>query len=118
MAIVIERHITKHEIANKCLLLEDDKGTQTLEGKIAGQRVVVEAQGKQYHGHITDFYINGKFKAGVVFEVDDQHMDQKSFNFFFEQSVSEGKRLRWQYADGAQADGFPLLQAEITLRTR
>jgi len=113
-AVDFERHITKFEIVNQCILAEDDKGNNH-ELKFDGYDLLVLAGGKQYIASVRDFYVNGKFKVGIAFDHQKEHMN----DFFFDQSVSEAKRAKIHYdpAD-ARIDGRTPVSLEIYIVTK
>jgi hypothetical protein len=85
-AIKFERHITKYEIANQCLLLEDDQ-KKSYEDIFPTERLRIQAKGQTFQATIRNFYVKSVFKKAIGFDHEKGHMSE----FFFENSVTEGK---------------------------
>ena len=101
MALSFERVITRYELENRCILLRDDKKTDHSKEAGAG-RLSVQAGGRSYSAQVRDYYVDAKFQAGLYFEAKPGEGD-----FFFEQSVTLGKRARIKGA------GAGVLEVEV-----
>jgi hypothetical protein len=113
-AIKFERHITKFELTNQCILAEDDKGNNG--GlKFNNFDLLVRAGGKSYKASVREFYLNGKFKNGIAFDHEKDHLN----DFFFDQSVSENKRVRFSFdGDEPMIDGRHPIDLEVYVVTK
>jgi hypothetical protein len=115
----IERTVTKYEIEHHCLFLADDTLKRSISKELGSQKLIVRAGNKSYPAEVMDFYYKDKFVDGIVFGQGNAATEKHEFNFFFEQSVSEGKRLILNFhTDEAHEDGLPVVHAEIHLRTK
>ncbi len=116
MQTVFEKHITKYEVTNQCLILEDDAGTEYAKlftGE--NERLSITCEGREFEGILREYYVKNKFKLGIYFHHDEGHVSE----FFFETSLAEGKRARFTFDPEAPAkDGKRPLQIEIILITR
>jgi hypothetical protein len=107
-----EKHITRFELNNQCLLLEDLDGViQKLD--LPSDKIFVISENKIYPAYIRDFYVNGKFKSGIYFEHEEGHTSP----FFFEIGVTEGKRAIIKY-EGKTHENLPLLEVIIYVLTK
>lgn len=114
MAIEFEKHITKDEIKNQCIFLEDDAGSDH-GAKFDGYDFVVKSGKKQYMANLREFYIKSSFKNGVSFEQKEGTMN----DFFFDQSVGEGKRVKFKIdPDAAKEDGRIPIHMEVYVVTK
>ena len=84
-----ERHFSKFEVVNQCLLLTTDKN-EKVPMTFEGQKILVRSHGKLYTGNLREFYDKGEFKLGIAFEHEGDHLN----DFFFDQGVTENKRVR------------------------
>jgi hypothetical protein len=107
-----EKHITRFELNNQCLLLEDLNGViQKVE--LPSDKIFILSEGKLYTAYIRDFYVNGKFKSGIYFEHEEGHTS----DFFFEIGLTEGKRAIIKY-EGKIHEGLPLLEVTVYVLTK
>lgn len=110
MAVIkFERHITRFELNNQTILVEDDQGND--HGlKFPGFNLIVKTPDKNYPASLRDFYVGSKFKPGVAFDHEEGHLN----DFFFDQSVSENKRARITFnTDDAPIDGRIPVEIEV-----
>lgn len=113
-AIKFERHITKFELDYQCILAEDDKGNNH-DLKFTNYDLIVRAGGKTYKACVREFYLNGKFKNGVSFEHEKDHMN----DFFFDQSASGNKRVKFSFdPDEALIDNRHPIDMEVYVVTK
>lgn len=114
MAIEFEKHITKFEINNQCILVEDDSGSD--HGvKFDGYDFLVKAGKKEYKANLREFYIKSVFKNGVAFDQKEGTMS----DFFFDQSVGEGKRVKFKIdPDAEKIDGRIPIEMEVYIVTK
>jgi hypothetical protein len=107
-----EKHITRFELNNQCLLLEDLDGViQKLD--LPSDKIFVTSENKVYPAYIRDFYVNGRFKPGIYFEHEEGHISA----FFFDAGVSEGRRAIIKY-EGKSNEGTPLLEINVYVLTK
>jgi hypothetical protein len=90
--IKFERHLSRFEIQNQCILLEDDLGNNH-QLTFRASDLFVRSKGKHYDAMVRDFYYNGKFKQGISFPHEAGHI----CDFFFDQSASEAKRVKFDF---------------------
>jgi hypothetical protein len=104
-SITFEHKITKFEVDSHCILLRDEKKVD-FSANITGQKVVVTVGAKTYTASINDYYVDGKFQAGMHF---DPNNDSEK-RFFMEQSILTGHVAKITLTKGAplQDDRFPL----------
>lgn len=107
-----EKHITKFEVTNQCLLMEDLNGSQQNIG-IDASKVFVAVENKIYPASLRDFYVNGKFKEGIHFDHEQGHTSE----FYFDIGVSEGRRAIINYAKETH-EGLPLIHVKVYLLTK
>lgn len=113
-AVDFERHITRFEIENQCILVEDDNGKNS-NLKFDGYELLVLAGGKKYLAAVRDFYVKGKFVIGISFVHEKDHMN----DFFFDQSVSESKRIKIHYDPSEpKSDGRTPVNLEVYFVTK
>lgn len=104
-----EKHISRYESINQCLLLEDLDGKRR-DLNLGTEKLIVHSQGMQFEASVRDFYVNNKFKPGIFFS----HKEGAMSEFFFECSVSEGKRARIIWDPNAPlTDGRAPVEIEI-----
>jgi hypothetical protein len=103
-----KRRITKDEISQKCLLLEDEKGTPLHEG--LKEPLALQAGEKTYPAELHDFYIGNKFRKGLLFP-DKTEADGKSFALFFEQHLNQGSGVYLKVTEGkVTAEGAQIVE--------
>ncbi|MCE3008522.1 MAG: hypothetical protein LW884_09305 [Bacteroidetes bacterium] len=108
MAILFEKRVTKDELTHKCVLLIDDAGKDYTADITGGaQTLEFYSEGKHYQAEVHEFFVGGAFKKGLITPV----AADGSNNFFFEKSLTQGKRLRVSFEKGK-------LELEIFLVTR
>ncbi len=113
-AISFEHHIIKYEVDNHCILLRDDAKTD-YSNHISGNTVVVTATSHTYTATVNEYYVDGKFQAGMHFD----GKDQSEKRFMMEQSVMAGHICKVTFQkDAALIDGAFPVQVEITVKTR
>lgn len=112
--IEFERHITRFEVQNQTILVEDDQGNN--HGvKFGNLNLLVRTPERNYIASLRDFYVGSKFKAGIAFDHEEGHLNE----FFFDQSVSENKRARFSFdPDEPLIDGRAPLDLVIYVVTR
>lgn len=107
-----EKHVHKFEVQNQCFLIEDLDGIPQ-ELQLPSDFLIVEdEEGRFFEATIRDFYVNGKFKSGIHFDHEEGH----TCSFFFEHTVSEGKRAVIRY-DGEDKNGKPLVHIRVYVKT-
>lgn len=110
--LTFERHITRYEIEYKCLMLQEDDGTDH-SNSFQAEHLLLLAKGKEYPAIVRDFYTKKGFETGIAFED-----DEVAKSFFFDQSVSESKRLKFSTDPGYKRDGKQLVDVEIYIVTK
>ncbi len=88
-AIHFERKVSKYELDNKCLLLQDDAGVD-YGSHFKTEHVHVRAGKYTYHAVVHDHYVDGKFRDAISFRPE----NNPGRDFFFDQSLAMGKRLK------------------------
>jgi hypothetical protein len=87
--IEFERHITRFEVLNQTILIEDDQGND--HGiKFPSTKLMIRTPDRTYNASLRDFYVGNKFKPGIAFDHEEGHLNE----FFFDHSVSENKRAK------------------------
>lgn len=105
MAIEFEKRITKDELTNKCILLIDDAGKDfTAEITGGAQKLEFDSGDKHFAAEVHEFFVNGTFKKGLM----TPPKADGTNNFFFEKSLTQGKRLRVHF-DGGKLTLEPFL---------
>ncbi|MBX3101918.1 MAG: hypothetical protein KF690_05375 [Bacteroidetes bacterium] len=104
MAIEFEKRVTKDELTNKCILLTDDSGKDYTGDIVKGQTIDFESGDKLFHAEVHEFFIGSSFRKGLMTPV----AADGTNNFFFEKSLTQGKRLRVKF-DGSRLSLEPFL---------
>lgn len=108
-SISFEKHISRYESMNQCLLLEDLNG-KIQDLQLQTEKLIVDSAGLKFEASIRDFYVGNKFKPGIFFP----HKEGSMSEFFFECSVTEGKRARIIFdKEAALVDGRAPITIEI-----
>jgi hypothetical protein len=111
--IHLERKVTKYELDNKCLLLQDDGGTD-FASHFKTEHVHVWSGKYTYHAVVHDHYVDGKFRDGISFRA--EHNPGR--DFFFDQSLSMGKRVKLD-TDPDQLEGdHQIVAVEVFMVTK
>jgi hypothetical protein len=80
-----EHKLTKYEVDNHCVLLRDDAKADHTKAFGGHNKLTVKAEnGKLYPAEINEYYLDGKFQAGIHFE------GGKANSFFIEQAFFLG----------------------------
>jgi hypothetical protein len=112
MPIQFERVVTRYELTQHCVLLQDDAGAD-YSNHFKTEDVQVRINGRQYHGVVRDFYVGSKFKSGIT--LTKEHDDH---DIFFEQSINSGRHLRISTDPANQSNGHQLVDVEVYLVTK
>jgi hypothetical protein len=104
MAIEFEKRITKDELTNKCIILSDDNGKDYTPEIVKGQSIDFVSGEKTFHAEVHEFFTNSGFKKGLMTPPNADGTN----NFFFEKSLTQGKRLRIKF-DGTMLYLEPFL---------
>lgn len=109
--ITFEHKIVKFEVDNHCILLRDEQKADH-STHITGQKVVVTAGPKTYTATVNEYYVDGKFQAGMHF---DPSNDSEK-RFIMEQSIFLGHIAKISLTKGAalQDGRFPVTIEVIT----
>ena len=108
-----EKHITRFEVVNQCILLTTDK-KEKVDLAFNGHKILVRSHGKTYLGNLREFYDHGQFKNGIAFEHEGNHLN----DFFFDQGVTENKRIRIQFNPAEELiDGRNPLDMDVYMMT-
>lgn len=112
--IEFERHISRFEVLNQTILIEDDQGND--HGvKFASTKLLIRTPDRTYTASIRDFYVGTKFKPGIAFDHEEGHLNE----FFFDQSVSENKRAKFAFdPDEPLIDGRTPVDLIVYIVTR
>ena len=87
----LQRKLLKEELAQKCILLEDDKGQGWID-VADGSLYDVLVKDSHLKAEIHEFYLKDKFRKGLLFP-DPDSSDGKSFEAFFRLSLNPGSPL-------------------------
>ncbi len=109
-----EHKITKYEVDNHCILLRDDKKVDQTKAFGGHNKVLLlTPKGKSYPAEVNEYYLDGKFQAGLHLE------GGKASDFFVEQDFLLGHTAVVTVdVSAAPVEGRLPVQLEFKIQTR